>query len=168
MTVQFSIRPTGIPDQDWIRNFIRERWGDEIVVVHGTVYRPDTLSGFAAEDSRGDHLGLATYLIQRTGCELVSLDSLREGLGIGSALVKSVQQAAIHAGCSKLWCITTNDNRPALKFYHRRGFEVVAVHQNAVARSRVLKPSIPLFGIGGDPIQDEIELQLKLDSISRD
>ena len=163
MSIQFSIRPTDKSDQDWIRNLIRERWGDEIVAVHGTVYRPDALLGFVALDSSRNHLGLATYLVQRSECELVSLDSLREAIGVGSALIEAVRQAALKARCLRLWCITTNDNCPAVEFYLKRGFKVVAVHQNAVERSRLLKPSIPLLGIGGVAIRDEIELELKLD-----
>jgi hypothetical protein len=61
-----------------------------------------------------------------------------------------------------LWCITTNDNFPALRFYQKRGFRIVAVHPGAVERSRVMKPSIPLWGIDSIPIRDEIELEIPL------
>ncbi len=166
--MEFSIRPKVETDQEWVRHLIRERWGDEIVIAHGAAYRPATLPGFVAQDSKRNHLGLATYLVQELGCELVSLDSLREGVGIGSALLEAVRQVAVQAGCSKLWCITTNDNQPAIKFYQERGFGIVAVHLNAVQQSRVLKPSIPLLGIAGIPIRDEIELELNVASGPRD
>ena len=35
----------------------------------------------------------------------------------------------------------------------------IAVHSNAVAASRLLKPTIPLVGEYGIPIRDEIELE---------
>jgi hypothetical protein len=44
----------------------------------------------------------------------------------------------------------------------------VAVHHNAIARSRVLKPSIPSVGLDGIPIRHEIELHLLSDSVPAD
>ena len=66
------------------------------------------------------------------------------------------------AGCRRVWLITTNDNLRALRFYQRRGFRLVAVHPNALARSRELKPSIPEIGLDGIPLRDELELELTL------
>ena len=60
-----------------------------------------------------------------------------------------------------LSCRASNDNPPALRFYQKRGFALVAVHANAVERSRQIKPEIPLIGRGGIPIRDEIELELR-------
>ena len=36
----------------------------------------------------------------------------------------------------------------------------MAVHPNALARSRELKPSIPEIGLDGIPLRDELELEL--------
>jgi hypothetical protein len=58
--------------------------------------------------------------------------------------------------------ITTNDNLHALGFYQKRGFRLVAVHSNALAASRKIKPSIPDFGMHGIPLRDEIELEILL------
>jgi Acetyltransferase (GNAT) family len=66
------------------------------------------------------------------------------------------------AGCRRVWLITTNDNLRALRFYQRRGFRLVAVHPDALARSRELKPSIPEIGLDGIPLRDELELELLL------
>jgi hypothetical protein len=49
-----------------------------------------------------------------------------------------------------------------LRWYQKRGFELVAVHRRAVERARLIKPEIPLFGDDGIPIRDEIELELLL------
>ena len=160
----FNVRPIIDSDQQWVRNFILDRWGAEFVVVHDVVYYPHRLRGFVAELNTTDHFGLATYVIEKSACELVTLDSLREGEGIGSALVQAVEQEGSRSGCSRLWCVTTNDNHAALGFYKKRGFRIVAVHPGAVERSRILKPSIPLRGIDNIPILDEIELELQLHS----
>jgi RimJ/RimL family protein N-acetyltransferase len=65
-------------------------------------------------------------------------------------------------GCGRLWLITTNDNEPTIGFYKRWGMHLVAVHRGAIADSRKLKPEISLVGVGGRPIEDEIEFELLL------
>jgi hypothetical protein len=37
---------------------------------------------------------------------------------------------------------------------------LVAVHRGAIAESRKLKPEISRFGVGGRPIDDEVEFEL--------
>lgn len=107
-------------------------------------------------------VGLATYHLDGDSCEIVTLDSLVEGRGIGSALVAEIEKAATAAGCRRLWLVTTNDNLAALRFYQKRGFVLVAVHPNALEQSRQLKPSIPTVGVDGIPLRDEIELEMLL------
>jgi GNAT superfamily N-acetyltransferase len=160
----FNLRPTAPTDLNWVRNFIRTRWSAEFVVAHGMKFHPDQLPGFVVESCQGAYIGLATYIINEPDCELVTLDSLQPGQGIGTALVQAVAREASRYGCSRLWCITTNDNLPALAFYQKRGFRIIAVHPGAVERSRLLKPSIPLLGFAGIPIRDELELELPLPS----
>jgi hypothetical protein len=42
------------------------------------------------------------------------------------------------------------------------GAEAVAVYTGAVEQARALKPSIPLSGINGIPMREEIELEMTL------
>ncbi|MEU6427686.1 GNAT family N-acetyltransferase [Microbispora sp. NPDC046973] len=109
----------------------------------------------------GELAGVATYAITGRECELVTLDSVREGAGVGTALVDAMAGAAQAGGAVRLWLVTTNDNLRALRFYQRYGFDLVAVHRDAVARSRELKPSIPEIGLDGIPIHHELELELR-------
>ncbi|MGH2669162.1 MAG: hypothetical protein ACRDH5_08630 [bacterium] len=44
----FRVRQVRDEDREWVRDLIRERWGDEIVVGHGVVYEPAELDGFIA------------------------------------------------------------------------------------------------------------------------
>jgi GNAT superfamily N-acetyltransferase len=157
-----SVRAITQADRQWIRELVLDRWGAEFIVSRGVVHYPHKLDGFVAEGTPTKRLGLATYVLDKSTCELVTLDSVQEGEGIGTALVQAVAQHAALSGCSRLWCVTTNDNFPALRFYQKRGLHIVAVHPGAVDRSRVLKPSIPLWGIDSVPIRDEIELELNL------
>ena len=164
--MSFRLRQIEEEDREWVRRFVHEHWSGEPVVVHGAVYFPHLLAGFIAEDDTAEPIGLATYRIEDSACELVTLDSTRSSEGIGSALVTAVIRECLNRQCSRLWCVTTNDNSPALEFYRKRGFQVVAVHKGAVERSRMLKPTIPLRGIGGVPIEDEIELEMVLERSS--
>lgn len=111
----------------------------------------------------GDQVvGLTTYEVAESECELVTIDAFRAREGIGSALFSAVREAAATHGCIRLWLITTNDNLEALGFYQRMGMRLVAVHQGAVDAGRRLKPAIPLIGEHGIPIHDELELELEL------
>jgi DNA-3-methyladenine glycosylase I len=148
-------------DLPQVRKFWKQRWGDEFVVAHGVSYHPDLLDGFLAMDGR-EMVGLITLAHSDDGCEIVSLDSLREDIGIGTALIDEVAKAAREIGCKRLFLITTNDNLHALGFYQKRGFEIVAIHRGAVNESRKVKPSIPLVGENGIPLRDEIELEMSL------
>lgn len=47
-----EIRPLGEHERPWVGELIRERWGDEIVVAHGVVYRPAELFGFVGPFER--------------------------------------------------------------------------------------------------------------------
>jgi GNAT superfamily N-acetyltransferase len=160
--MRFRLRQINDADRSRVRGFINEHWGGASVVVHGTEYYPHLLLGFIAEDEREEPIGLATYVIANGACELVTLDSVRRGEGVGSALIAAVVQEGRKKRCSRLWCVTTNDNLPALEFYQKRDFRIVAVHPGAVERARILKPSIPLWGIDSIPIRDEIELEMQL------
>ena len=138
-----------------------ERWGAMVMISRGKAHQVDRLPGFLAIQDRAP-VGLITYRIDGDECEIVTLDSVRKGVGIGTALIETVNGAARAAGCTRLWLITTNDNLPALRFYQKRGFSLVAVHRNAIQESRKLKPSIAAIGMDGIPIRDEIELELRL------
>jgi ribosomal protein S18 acetylase RimI-like enzyme len=154
-----TVRPLGDGDRSWAGDFIRERWGGEIVVGHGVVFRPATLPGLVVTDDAGDVVGLLTYSIDGDACEIVTIDAVVECRGYGSLLLEAVSHVAREAGCSRLWLITTNDNVRAIGFYRAHGFVVVAIREGAIEESRKLKASIPLVNDHGVPIRDEIEME---------
>lgn len=157
----FTIRPTTPDDMDLVRARMIARWGGETAVAHGKLYRPAELPGFIALD-RDEWVGLLTYHIVGRGCEIVTIDSDRGGQGIGTALIEAAKTVALAAGCTRLWLVTTNDNRPAIRFYQKRGFHLAALRLNAVEESRKLKPEIPLTGVDGIAIRDELEFEMLL------
>lgn len=159
--IDYDIIPLSDEHREWANALIEDHWGSVKVVTRGRVHDTSGLPGFVAVVS-GEPAGLATYSIAGAECELVSLDSLVEGMGIGSALVRATENAAREASCRRLWLITTNDNIAAVRFYQARGFRIAALHLDALEESRRLKPEIPLIGIDGIPLRDEIELELEL------
>ncbi len=156
-----KIRRITHDDLPRVRQFWKQHWGDEFIVAHGVVHHPDLLDGFLALDDK-EMIGLIMVANSNDGCEIVSVDSLREDKGIGTALIEEVITAARQKGCKRLFLITTNDNLYALGFFQKRGFELAAIHRGAVNESRKIKPGIPRIGENGIPLRDEIELEMIL------
>ena len=147
--------------RDWVRNKLRESWGSTKLVSRGKVHNGDQLPGFIGY-LEGEPIGLCTYRIDKNECELISINSYREKRGVGTGLINSVINTARKAGCYRVWLITSNDNLHALKFYQKYGFRLVSIYPNALDISRKLKPEIPLVGLDGIPLRDEIELEFRL------
>ncbi|MFO2548681.1 GNAT family N-acetyltransferase [Alicyclobacillus cycloheptanicus] len=144
-------------DRQWLTHLWQVEWGGDTMVTRGQVYRLTNLHALVCKVS-GKLAGAATYRFDNTGCELMSLNALTQGSGVGTALVKAVEAEARKTGCRRLWLITSNDNLDALRFYQRRGFRITAVYPDAVDEARRMKPTIPLTGENGIEIHDEIEL----------
>jgi GNAT superfamily N-acetyltransferase len=160
-TIRFKIRKLDRGDRDWVVALIEKEWASTKIVARGKIHHADELPGFAAV-ADNKPVGLITYRIDGKECEIITLNSLYERAGIGSALVEAVKGVALDSGCKRLWTITTNDNVDALRFYQKSGFELVAIRRNALEQSRKLKPEIPLTGKNAIPLRDEIELEMFL------
>lgn len=168
------IEPLQPTDRAWVISVLKERWNGPEVVTRGKVLDASLLPGFVARTNNslqlrtgqvlpvGEPVGLVTYSIVNSECEIVTLDSLYEGLSIGSDLVLAVRQVAEQQSCRRVWLITTNDNTNAIRFYQKRGFRLVGFYPDAIEASRKLKPSIPLTGEDGIPILDELEFEIRL------
>jgi ribosomal protein S18 acetylase RimI-like enzyme len=161
------VREVREEERGWVKGFLEEHWGSSAIVTRGRVHRGEELPGFVAE-SGGERIGLVTFRIEERECEVISLNSLRERAGVGSALLSSAENEARRAECARFFLITTNDNFPAIRFYKRRGFFVRAVRRDALDGSRRLKPSIPRVGFYGLPLRHEVEMELPLARSGRD
>jgi len=158
MTVE--VKPLGEAEREWSNAFLLDSWGGIVARRHELV-DPMELPGLVAHTD-GDRVGLATYAVRGDECELVTIYSLREGIGVGRALLEAVREAAVEAGCRRLWLVTTNDNIRALEIYQRWGMNLVAFRRDAVTQARKLKPAIPVRGANGIPLKHELELELIL------
>lgn len=158
----YRIRALSAPDRNWIASRLDEYWGSTRIVSRGRLHYAHTLPGFTIVDENDTPQGLVTYHIDKDACEIVTLNSFKEGIGIGNALIEAVKDAAKAEKCKRIWLITSNDNMPALRYWQKRGFVIIAVHQGAITEARRIKPEIPLVGLDGIPIRDEIELEIDL------
>lgn len=157
-----DVRPLSEKDRPWAVEIQSESWGEPVVARLGQLVDPTRLPGFVAFLD-GKRAGLVSYAVRDHECEVVTIRSLFEGHGIGRALLDAVRDAAIQAGCRRLWLITTNNNLRALEVYQRWGMDIVALHRHAVSDARGrLKPSIPDRDEKGIPIDHELELELRL------
>jgi len=143
--------------------FIGEAWNGTIMVIRGEVVDMTAVDGFVWFEPDGTAIrGLITYIVRGAACEITSLNSQAWNQGIGTALVGLVKARARALGCTRLRLLTTNDNINAIRFYQKRGFELVGVHLGAVDRERALKPEIPLIGQNGIPIKHEFDFAMEL------
>jgi ribosomal protein S18 acetylase RimI-like enzyme len=151
-------------------------WGEPRVAAGGRLYDLRTLpalvatreviGGCAPEDAGTDEaaerseqlVGVLTYEIVGDAIEVVSIEADPPRLGTGTALLAAAANLGLAEGLARLWLVTTNDNIDALRFYQRRGLHLLAVRPDGVARSREVKPSIPLIGSYGIQMRDEIVL----------
>src|SRR5579884_4050614 len=102
------VRPATADDRTWIEEHLNRAWGSVTVASRGVVHHAAGLPALLA--THGVRIvGLATFRFAGEECELVTLDALRRGQGIGSALLAGVRREAVDRGGRRLWLITTND-----------------------------------------------------------
>ena len=157
-----QIRPVTAEDRILIGNFLTEQSDSVQIIARGRTSRADELPGFLA--LQGERfLGLITYRIENYECEIVTMNSSIEGLGVGTELLKMAIQAAVEKTCKRVWAIVTNDNLNALRCFQTRGFRLAELYRNAVNMAREEHPEIPTHGFDSIPILDEIEVEMRLD-----
>lgn len=159
---EIEIRDINPADREWVRSFLQQHFRSTKVVSRGVMHHADDLPGFIAT-FHGDPSALLTYCVMKGELEVVTLHAAITGRGLGSRLLLAARDRACELRCRRMWLITTNDNEPAIAFYSHWGMHLAAVHRGAIAESRKLKPEISRFGVGGRPIEDEIEFELLLE-----
>lgn len=144
-----------------VNKFLKKNWHSTDMIVRGEIIDMTTLNGIVVYEEE-KIIALVTYRIENKECEIVSLDSLKQNQGIGTELVERIKKVAEGEACKKVKVITTNDNTNAIRFYQKRGFDMVKLYHNAVNRARQIKPSIPLLGDDNILIKHEIEFEFNI------
>lgn len=147
--------------RDLVNQFFIDNWFSTDMSIRGKIIDGTKLDGFLLQEEN-TIIGLVTYTFFGDICEIVSLDSKRENIGIGSALLKEIEKIAIDNNCKKMRLITTNDNMRALQFYQKRGYCLTKLYPNAMEEVRKVKPNVPELGDNDIPLRDEIELERQL------
>jgi N-acetylglutamate synthase-like GNAT family acetyltransferase len=163
MPEKFTVTPITKNDVEWVKNLFIQYWGGDICVSRGKVQKVDDFTGGFIARTAEQNAGFITYTISGEELEITNLISLKENLGIGSALVKTVIELAKKQKIKRICLTTTNDNLNGIGFWQKRGFKLVRVYPNAMEYTRKLKPAIPLIGENGIPLRDELELEMILD-----
>lgn len=148
--------------REWARTILEQRWGGPGIERLGERIDATALPGYVAFQGE-EPVGLVTYQMSPDETEVVTLDSLTPGCGVGSALLHAVEGVAKASGARRVFLYTTNDNLDAMRFYQRRGYRFVRVFHDAITKAREAKPSIPAIGLQGIPLLDEIEFAKALD-----
>lgn len=148
-------------NRNLVNAFIKQHWYTTTMIICGKEIDMTKTEGFYFSDGN-NIVGLITYIVCGNIMEILSLDSLQENQGIGSKLVQNVIHEAKERKLQKIVLITTNDNINAIRFYQKRGFDMVHLFHNAMDVSRKLKPEIPLIGENSIPLRHEIEFELSI------
>jgi GNAT superfamily N-acetyltransferase len=153
-----SITPA---DRDFVRGELVRIWHSTTIWSIARPYQAAELPGFVAwlDDRRA---GLLTIADGGDQCEIVTLSATVEGRGVGTALLAAAVRFARERCRRRLFLTTTNDNLRAIALYQKRGWRLVAVHCGMMDRYRQRQPHIPVIGLNGIPVHDEIELELIL------
>lgn len=157
-----SVRAATDADAAFLWDTLSDAFGSIQMAVHDDLLDARGEAAAVAELD-GSRIGLITYRNDGSGgWEIVSLAAIQQRSGVGTALLDWLCTRAQEHAVSRLWLITTNENLAALRFYQRRGFDLVRLDRDAVVRARKLKPGIPAMD-DGIPIRHELELELELD-----
>ena len=149
-------------EREEIGEFVEKHWLSRMVMSRGRSFYPHQEEGFV--ERRDDRIaGLLTFRVDQDEMEVLTLNSVLEGAGIGSSLMLDAIEEARTRGCHRIWLTTTNDNIRGLRFYQRLGFRMIAVNTGVVDEARKIKPQIPEVGQDGIAIHDEIVLELRVE-----
>ncbi|KZL18050.1 Acetyltransferase (GNAT) family protein [Pseudovibrio axinellae] len=153
--MSIQVRTIEPEDKEQVIELLVNRWTSPEQLLDGEMIDASTLPGFLALDD-GRLVGMITLIKREHEWEILTLDSLQRWGGVGTVLLDGAVDAARHAGISRIMVRTSNDNLDAFRFYQRRGFCLEKVVQGVIDEERKLKPEIPVTGLHGIPLRDEV------------
>lgn len=142
---------------DW-----REFTGGSPVVGILRAYEAADVEGILWRDPDSGRTGVVTWWTDGERAEIASLHADPAGSGTGTRLMDAAEEELRRRGVTIAIVGSTNDNSRALNFYIKRGYRLVRLHLDAMDRVRELKPSVPLTGRDGVPLQEMWELEKTL------
>lgn len=159
--VNFTIKNAKTVDErKEIKNIVNRFWEeDEHILSFDNKYLIEELPSIIAVIDT-ETIGFLSYTENGNNIIIVAFGVLPsyQYAGVGTALIKKVEEYSISLKKEKLLVATSNDDLPSLSFYQSRGFQIYEVKPNVIAE----KHGAILEGIGKIPIRDEIRLQKSL------
>ncbi|WP_138494450.1 GNAT family N-acetyltransferase [Paenibacillus pinistramenti] len=155
------VQPLSELPKEQVTAFFKQKWGSSLMASKGRVHHLEQLPGLAVV-SEEQITGLLTYQIAGGECEIVTVNSTVRGQGTAALMLDELQHIAAAKGCTRMWCIVTNDNIHAIRFFQKNGMTLCSFYRNALEDNRRLKPQIPMTGQDGIPIEHELELEKRL------
>ena len=158
--LEFTVHKTvSEGEKSVVRKFVRRFWGEEEQLTFGRRFAVPELPAYVAKVQEGV-IGFISFSPTSDAIMVVALGVLPryQCYGIGSKLIKKVEDEAKRLGKGKVLVSTSNDDLPALGFYQSHGFQIYQVTPNVIAE----KHEKILVGIGGLPVKDELRLQKML------
>lgn len=155
------VRPLTDEDEGWATDLLIDVMSGPPIASRGVLYDGSELPGLVAEHE-GRPAGLLLHHLDDGELQIVYLASTIERVGAATSLLDAALSLAHDEGCRRAWLVTTNDNVAAFRFYQRRGWDLVALHLDALEESRRLKPTIPHIGHDGIPIRHELEFEVRI------
>ncbi len=148
-------------DRSFLRAEMIRHWTSPDIYSRGRHFAADQLPALIAL-SVGRPVGHLTFHLDGDECEVVTLSATTENQGVGTALLARAVENARQRGCRRVFLTTSNDNLRALAFYQKRGWRMCAIYPGMIDRYREIEKEIPLIGLNGIPLHDEIELEFVL------
>lgn len=158
MTGGVSRRAT---EDEILRDWEEFTGGAPVIGIFGEYY-PRDVEALLLDDRERGQRGLVSWWAEGDRAEIVSLHAEPTGSGAGARLLDAAERTLREKSVKRVVLATTNDNVRALNFYIRHGYRLVRIHLNAMDRVRESKPSVPLEGNNGVPLQDVWELEKHL------
>jgi ribosomal protein S18 acetylase RimI-like enzyme len=158
--MSFKIREKNDKDIKIVTERLIEEYGFKTMITPAKEYQDlSILDGFLAFEEN-KLIGQILLNYDNNDCEIVELHTKKQGVGIGTELIKKSVEKAKNKGCRRIWVSTSNDNIDALKFYQKRMFFMCKIHKNHLDKVRAKHPHIPEYGDYGILLKDQIELEM--------
>lgn len=153
------VREATDADRPAVRQLFEQDFGRTKVVAFGEVMDIDAMPALVAI-MYSDPSGALAYRLLGDTLHIVALatDPMWQRSGVGGHLLADAELLARRLKLTRLVVATTNDNLPALYFYQRRGYRMIALEPNSVAQHTHQE----VAGFAGIPVLDEIRLEKKL------
>lgn len=154
--VEFTVRRATDADRSDIETICDRALGETMVDVFGQTF--DVLGSInLVAETDGKMAGLLSLVVHQGEATVIFMSVYPEyqGTGVGSALLKAVDQFAAERGLAFVRAAATNDDIPLLYFYQRHGFTIYDVRVGEVAD----RFGSATQGFSAIPVRDEIRLR---------